>query len=617
MKTQFFPTATGISCLPFMLCALLVPAFQLTAQPPVGINLALYRDWSPEFLFKDAFKSSRQWTAVHSILGNDIANTTIPLRIEDGYPLTLPLADTIVARTYLFNNPPHGYPAGNYRVLTDGTGEIRIRMASVAGSSATITSPASTTYFADGVHAIIVEIRQSSSADPVRNIRFVMPGFESDFETQPFYPPLLDFLTSFECIRWMDLMSTNNSPVITWEQRPTVPYYSQALANGVAYEHLIDLCNTSQTNAWVNIPHQANDDFIVRFATLLHDNLDPALRVYVEYSNEVWNGIFDQSDYALTQANANPAVYPGSNGEKVRRFYAKRSADVFAIFDSVFAGAGNRLVKVLGGQSTNLFGTGVVLRAFNNPLYNPNDVKADAFAIAPYFGNFIGQQICDANTAGTITVPEILQLADVSLPAVFSNVQSQKDSATAYGLMLIAYESGQHLENGNGGVCDNNATLTQKLTDANRDAGMGDLYCKYFTSWYETTNSLLMVYNSHSAYNQHGSWGLKEYMEQPEVSAPKFMALQECVIIPVDDINQPETPALFQISPNPAFENVHFLSLTGARLHSAEIIDLNGRTVAYTTFPIVLNLTILPAGVYFCRLTSENQIVEVHRIIKQ
>ena len=45
-----------------------------------------------------------------------------------------------------------------------------------------------------------------------------------------------------------------------------------------------------------------DDDYIVKFATLLKEQLDPSLAVYVEYSNEIWNYGFSQFSWNLNQA---------------------------------------------------------------------------------------------------------------------------------------------------------------------------------------------------------------------------------------------------------------------------------------------------------------------------
>ncbi len=491
-----------------------------TAPNPMGINLAPYNDYSPEFLFKDVFKSCREWITF------DPSNPSvwdtrqnIPLR-PDGYPRQIP-ADGQAVRTLMLWDLPHGYPAGAYRLRSTGRGIIRASLRGVSGSAVTFNSPVNATFQTDGINGVIIEILESEAFNPVRNIQFEMPFNTAIGRSTPFNPRLIAFLKNFDCIRWMDLMRTNGSPISTWSQRTSTAFYSQAQATGVAYEYLIQLNNRVQKDAWVNIPHAADNNFIAQFATLLRDQLNPSLKIYVEYSNEVWNGIFPQHEYARAQGAL--LGYPGTPTDQTQRFYAKRSADVFAIFDSVFARNRNRLVKVLASHAVNIYGTEMVINAFRDPVYNPRQVQAHALAIAPYFGNQIGQEICNAGTAATISVNEVLDLLEQDLANVDTRIQAQKNLADANQLRLLAYEGGQHLINGSF-ACQNNADLTQKLNAANRDPRMEELYCRYLESWFNRQGGLFMHYNSYSTYNQHGSWGLKEYMGQPDASAHKYRA---------------------------------------------------------------------------------------------
>lgn len=45
-------------------------------------------------------------------------------------------------------------------------------------------------------------------------------------------------------------------------------------------------------NAWISIPHLADDDYITELANLLKDNLRPDIKVLIEYSNEVWGTLY-------------------------------------------------------------------------------------------------------------------------------------------------------------------------------------------------------------------------------------------------------------------------------------------------------------------------------------
>ncbi len=48
-----------------------------------------------------------------------------------------------------------------------------------------------------GMH---LTITASSETDPIRNIRVIMPGFANDYQTQPFYPPILNYIDSADVL---------------------------------------------------------------------------------------------------------------------------------------------------------------------------------------------------------------------------------------------------------------------------------------------------------------------------------------------------------------------------------------------------------------------------------
>jgi hypothetical protein len=71
----------------------------------------------------------------------------------------------------------------------------------------------------------------------------------------------------------------SDNPQADWDTRAQ-PKSEQA--EPVAFEWQIDLCNRSKKDYWVNIPHAADGDYVKQLASLIHDKLDPQLRVYVE-----------------------------------------------------------------------------------------------------------------------------------------------------------------------------------------------------------------------------------------------------------------------------------------------------------------------------------------------
>jgi hypothetical protein len=73
----------------------------------------------------------------------------------------------------------------------------------------------------------------------------------------------------------MDWGATNVSPIVEWADRSHVADVTYATPAGVPIEVMIDLANTLHVDPWFCIPHQASDDYVRRFATLVRDRLDP------------------------------------------------------------------------------------------------------------------------------------------------------------------------------------------------------------------------------------------------------------------------------------------------------------------------------------------------------
>ena len=91
---------------------------------------------------------------------------------------------------------------------------------------------------------------------------------------------------------------------------------------------MIDLCNRLQVDPWFCIPHLADDDYVRQFATMVRERLDPKLKVYVEHSNEVWNGQFAQARYAKEEGRR---LGLSDNDFQAQLYYhSMRSVQIFA-----------------------------------------------------------------------------------------------------------------------------------------------------------------------------------------------------------------------------------------------------------------------------------------------
>ena len=180
-----------------------------------------------------------------------------------------------------------------------------------------------------------IGIDRTSATDPVRNVRFLWPGTEPSYATQPFNVAFLQKVAPFSVLRYMDWGATNGSPVVEWADRAHVDDVQYGRANGVPIEVMIDLANTLHVDPWFCVPHQASDDYVRQFATLVHARLDPGLHPHIEYSNEVWNTGFAQTGWAIAQSTR--LDLPTSYGHAFGVLWQARE-QIFKIFQQVWGG---------------------------------------------------------------------------------------------------------------------------------------------------------------------------------------------------------------------------------------------------------------------------------------
>lgn len=551
--------------------------FFAQVEKPVGINLSPVHDFSTEFVFVDAFQQSRTWIS-HNADGSGAWDTGVAIPMgENGYPLSIPYDDGInplqAVRALVLWDLVEPFPSGDYRLIVEGEGQVSLEF----GAFGTFSCPVDTLVTISG--ACAVRIEASNIDNPISDIQLIRPEYVDTFNQHTFTEELLTFLDDFQVIRFMDWLRTNNSPVSEWSDRTSPDYYTQTLSSGVAWEYITELANELGKDIWINIPHQANDAYVTELAGFLQENLSSESDIYLEYSNELWNGIFSQTSYASEMGNN--LGFTGPSWEQGWKYTAYRSAQIFSLFETVFEDD-DRIIKVIPSQSANPWLSQQLVNYFNDPEYNPEGIEADALAIAPYFAGSVADEIVANDQVNSITVEEIVQLMSASIADAQLQIEETKAITESEGLDLIAYEGGQHLV-GTGGN-ENNDLLTQELTAANHHPDLEQVYCDYLNVWYEESGGLFAHFNSHYPFSKWGSWGLKETMT--DFDNPKYQAVVNCVFndntVHVPNTEQsnskiiaypnPSGNGRFTLANMPADEEWMLLDITGKEVE-AEIID--------------------------------------------
>lgn len=483
------------------------------SHSPLGINLNGVVDWTTQWPFVDVFKISRPWIPQRQ---NYPWGQGGPLQLTpEGWIASLEPGQ--FAETVMFADTEGHYPSGKYVLLYNGEGTINFNF-----GSAKVVSQKPGRMLLDVVPqnaGIWLQLLATNPKNPIRNIRLIMPGFEKTYQTQPFHPLFLKRLSKFKTIRFMDWMATNNSPVSNWSERATPSLATQATDKGVALEYMINLANTLHANPWFTIPHQATDDYVRKLATTVRDRLDPSLKPHIEYSNEVWNNIFSQTNYAQKRGLAENLDQNGFTA--ALRYYSQRSVEVFKIWEQVFGGK-SRLVRILASQGANPWVGEQVLTWKSAYKY------ADAYAIAPYFGN----DLSNPNQVDKTLKMTEAQIIDNILHEIRTdmkqNITANYNLTHQHGLKLFAYEGGSHLVSA-AMPADKEPQVTALFHSVNRHPKMRTVYLEYLNMWKKSGGGLFNQFADVSRYTKYGSWGALEYQNQKPTTAPKYQGLMEFI----------------------------------------------------------------------------------------
>ena len=424
----------------------------------LGINLGGVTYWSTEIVFVDIFKHSQTWKS--QAPGKKYAQGG-PLDLtKDGWVRSLAdngqFADSII-----LSSINGRYPGGVYTCLYDGQGQLKFAY----GTAVVDEKPGSIkVQVRPEQNLLTLGITKTDPKDPVRNIRFILPGFEETYSTQPFHPDFLKRWQKFKVLRFMDFQHTNNSRQTSFSDRPTPAMQTQGDRDGVSLEYMNQLANTLNADPWFCMPHLATDEYIREFAKMVKQQLKPNLKVYIEYSNECWNSMFAQARYCKDKGKE--LGLSDNDYQAQLRYYSKRSVQIFKLWEKVFDGT-KRLVRVLAAQSANPWTSEQVMN------FEAAYKQADVMGIAPYFGHALGNPKNQDSTV-KMNVDDVLDACKGYIAKNNKTIAKQAELAKARGLRLIAYEGGQHLV-GHGGA-ENNKAMEQLFHSANRHPRMKQLY---------------------------------------------------------------------------------------------------------------------------------------------
>lgn len=517
----------------------------------IGINPEAIVDWSPAWTFLDVFQASRPWisqlfnTSTFSVtydpalapqLDLDARGTVRSLQSfwRNGvqmrqYASTLIFRDTAVSGAY---------PGGIYWAEWDGIGELRFSFDARVLSSGTTAAgrryaQLQVTPSSDG---ILVTIESTDPTNPVRDINLWMPDYQGQSfrgkrwqpgaSFSPFHPLYLERLAPFSTLRFMAMQETNSSDIVTWADRRPVDAVRQSSGaegtpseprvNGMSVEYMVQLANDLDADPWFNMPHQADDDFVRSFATYVKQHLEPGRRVYVEWSNELWNfGYgFEASQWVAARAQAEGL---STNPDAQWIIAGRQAGRDMRIWSEVFAGVNDKqLVRVAAGWAA--------VDYVSNEIAANMDGAFDAIAIAPYITPTDAQR---ARYSSATTVDQVLADTRSNIEESLRWTRNHRALADAWSLRLgrpielLAYEGGPHLDG-------RNQPYQPAFLAATKDPRIGPIYADYLRGLDQAGLDLYLdfQFTSQDGENAFGDFGKLHRMDQPLATAHSYNVLR-------------------------------------------------------------------------------------------
>lgn len=560
---------------------------QVSSLPPMQINLS--SEGERQWIFANMLRTSEAWIFRDGMSAADAQTLAAQVQLDaNGWPTSLP--DGARMQMYAgYRTDDSHYLHGVYVLTWEGSGFVELQSTQNDGKDeVTLLNDQAhgriVRLIQDSKKAVIVFVRSSDSTNPVRNMKLWAPAFDGaglsltassdlsaghvtgSLEPAPgnaepmWHPRFLQHLAEAPnagVLRFMGWLNINQSvwdrDSLAWSDRGNPAYalgsfqvidgtynrypvqaYHQRL--GMPYEWLIDLCNASGKDLWIQVPHVASQDLIRNLADLCATRLNAGLRVWFEYSNEIWNGI---NPYLAQQnkARAAAALHFGVgldavNGDQLAWGSGHLQGMALKIFEDEWRAQGMsdaRLINVVAGFAQGAgYNQGVL-----NAVKEIDPKLPEALAITNYFGYGTQGDIFALQTFGANPGVWPAELYDKTQEIVRRNLydttngwKACADVAKAAGVPMVAYEGGQHMLPMGLGDWNNpaHADFMRYNYAFQRSPQIHDLYLEHYALWRACGGATASLFVDTSSWSFFGYWGAKEFMVQDRTSSQKWDA---------------------------------------------------------------------------------------------
>jgi hypothetical protein len=434
------------------------------------------------------------WTDLHNLATSWVPLTGSTLTLSpDGYPLVS------ASVTFALEN----YPSGNYEFSYTGTGTVTFGGVGQLTGPATVSGGVTTGTVAVNLSTspsdwLTMQVTGVNSSNPMDNFHLMMPGYGNGTTPEPmFTPAFLQALEPFSDIRFMGWEGINNSTLSNWANRVKPTSFTTDGTGGVPIEDMIELCNVAQKDMWINVPTLATPQFIQSLSQLIYADLDPNLNVYVEFSNETWNGVYSAFSQLYAAAKANPLVTQSSNEPMmVAQQTAYDEVLTAQTFDQTFGAESSRVRPVLAAQASNTQIGSWELQFIQQNYGNPRQYIY-AYGVGEYF-NITSTQ----NVAGLTLNQLFADIAQDMTTSFVPHLQSSATLASNYGLPMVAYEGG------NGLIPGANDLNFAVMSAAQDNPEMYQAYVTMMNDWVQVGGGVFDQNTLDGFSGQWGFWGM-------------------------------------------------------------------------------------------------------------
>ena len=510
---------------------------ELLAAGPLGINVG-----TPEFV--DVIKQSNGFSGARDSQGWPTSDASIVV------------FDDRVNQPWNGPDPNASQPdmSGTYHLSFHGQADIWSWPASIQNVSYDASTNTTTAGVVEPVGNPFLQLNFSNTmrnpGDPsgtgITDVRLIRPGYDPN-TTQEFTNQYLAALKPFTTIRTIDATLTDynygpewaGSP-LDWSQRhlPTdagVGPGGDGRVAGTSWEDLIALANATHTNLWINIPGPATDDYVTQLANLIkngdtvdgihYSGLDPSLKVYVEWSNEVWGGIAATYNYnvadiqqqvqggnSVLTSDGTPPTYNPWTGPTLLRNDLLHTERIATDFNAVFNDPNHdRIRPVLAWQEGNLWAFPATFAWFQSNFGTPSQYLY-GIGGANYY-----------SPSDYSTVDNLLNSLSAAEQALNQQIKNTTTLANQYGLKNVAYEGGPGISNtGDAG---------QVGLAALRDPRMEKIVYQSYIDWFANGGDQANFYGG-----PYGIWGPQYPWPAAELgqannpsTSPKYAGLMDVI----------------------------------------------------------------------------------------